>query len=48
MKAKTSVSSIVTGDSPLGKNNTEVVSVDWANKKLNVKPVPKMATGGTA
>ncbi len=51
MSAKTSavspVSRIITGDSPFNKNNTELVSVDWKNKRMNVQPIPKMATGGT-
>jgi hypothetical protein len=44
--AASSVSHVVTGDSPVNKNNTELVSVDWASKQMKVTPVPKMATGG--
>ena len=33
------VSSIITGDHPQNKNNTEMVSVDWSNKQIKVKPL---------
>jgi hypothetical protein len=47
MRAKNpSVSHIITGDSPRNKNNTELVSVDWKSRSMNVQPIPKMATGG--
>lgn len=46
------VSNIITGDAPANKNpnsnNTELVTVDWNKKSLKVKPIPKLATGGTA
>ena len=47
LRAGTGVSSFVAGDHPQGRNNTEVVSVDWGNRSIDVKPVPAMATGGT-
>ena len=46
MRGGNKVSQIITGDHPAGKNNTELVSVDWTNKNINVKPIPMMATGG--
>lgn len=36
---RSNVSNIITGDHPKNKNNTELVSVDWANKKIKVKPI---------
>lgn len=33
------VSNIITGDHPQNKNNTEMVSVDWSNKQIKVKPL---------
>ena len=33
------VSNIITGDHPQNKNNTEMVSVDWASKQIKVKPL---------
>ena len=46
MRGGNRVSQIITGDHPQGRNNTELVSVDWANRNINVKPIPMMATGG--
>ena len=48
MRGGNKVSQIITGDHPQGKNNTELVSVDWGSKNINVKPIPMMATGGDA
>lgn len=47
MRAGSGRSSIITGDHPYNKNNTEMVNVDWRNKRIDVQPIPKMATGGT-
>lgn len=33
------ISNIITGDHPQNKNNTEMVSVDWSNKQIKVKPL---------
>lgn len=51
MKAR-NVSSIITGDA-MGKNifkggaKPELTTVDWAKKTIDVKPIPKFATGGS-
>lgn len=47
MRGYNTRSNIITGDSPTNKNNTEMVSVDWGSRQINVKPIPKMATGGS-
>jgi hypothetical protein len=43
----TTKNSFIAGDSKTGRENKELVNIDWKSKSFSVKPIPEFADGGS-